>query len=59
MKTTAIIFGILSAVIVLVGVWWWALWGMTFDVGQAVIVTACVFAIGSFVAAMAQAWEKI
>ena len=59
MKTTAIIFGILSAVIVLVGVWWWALWGMEFDVGQAVIVTASVSAIASFAAAFTASLENM
>lgn len=56
MKALSVICGALAAIVTLVGVWTWALLGMSPEVGAAVYVTATVLAVGSFASLIA--WDS-
>jgi zinc transporter ZupT len=43
----SVVLGILSPLIALVGIWWWAIFGMEQAVGVALAFTAAVVGVGS------------
>lgn len=50
MKRLGVLLAVLSVLLGIGGVWWWALLGMTPQVGGALCATACGMFIGGLVA---------